>query len=383
MGSVGGSDPGSGGTETSLTDVVTEFPTIVSQDITKRYIKLVGGIFVAIGAGLAIPYVLFSITGLTDSVTGGGDFFGGAAMLSLFGIVPLFGSLIVAVVMGIFVGTQLDDERYAIVAAGVGSYLGFIGMILALVISVQFVDSGMISSVIGLEIGSLLQELLVAGTGVGVAGAGAGYVGHRMTETIVDPQQDVVAGSEDVSLLTAVREIPASIKEDRPKAGIKLIVSAFAVMGVGYGVMVIALGWIAGETIAVTLSLIASYSVVFSAPFLAVYLGVKVGETSSTAHGVAAGSVGALFGFTALIVVMTVLGSFGPDPSILEGVESTGQAVSGTGQGSATGFIPGLLGLLPYGYEVSRILVFGGIGTAIAGGLAAFTADGSQRGVEA
>lgn len=379
MGSVGDSDPGSGGTETSLTDVVTEFPTIVSQDVTKRYIKLVCGIFVAIGAGLAIPYILFSITGLTDSITGGGDSLGGAAMLSLFGIVPLFGSLIVAVVMGIFAGSQLDDERYAIVAAGVGSYLGFIGMILALVISVQFVDSGMISSVIGLEIGSLLKELLVAGTGVGVAGAGAGSIGHRMKGTVVGARQDVVSGSGDVGLLTAVREIPESIKEDRPKAGIKLIVSAFATMGVGYGVMVIALGWIAGETIAITLSLIASYSVVFSAPFLAVYLGVKVGENSNTAHGVAAGSVGALFGFTALVIVMTVLGSFGPDPSILEGVESAG----GGAGGSASGFITGLLGFLPYGYEVSRILVFGGLGSAIAGGLAAFTADDSQRRVEA
>lgn len=384
MGSVGGNDPAGGGTENSLTEVVTDFPTLVSQDITKNYIKLVVGTFVAIGAGLAIPYIFFAITGLTDSITGGGDFFGGEAILSLFGIVPLFGSLIVAIVMGIFVGTQLDDERYAIVAAGVGSYLGFLGMILALVVSVQFVDTGMVTSVIGLEIGSLLKELIVAGIGVGVAGAGAGYIGHQMKTTILGFQREAeTETNEEVGLVTAIKEIPTSIKEDHPRAGIKLIVAAFSMMGVGYGVMVIALGWIAGDVIAITLTLIASYSVVFSAPFLAVYLGMKIGETTNTAYGVAAGSIGALLGFGALILVMTVLGSFGPDPSVIDSVNSAGGAASGSSQNSGAGFIAGMLGMLPYGYEISRILIFGSIGSALAGGLAAYTADESQRGVEA
>lgn len=366
--------------EVSLVEVVTEFPTIVSQEVTKKYIKLVASVFVAIGAGLAVPYISFSVVGLTDAITGGGDFLGGAAILSLFGIVPLFASLFVAVMIGIFVGTETDDVRYGIVASGVGSYLGFIGMVLALVVATQFVDTGIVTSIIGLEIGSLLQELIVAGIGVGIAGCGGGYLGYKMKDTLHGEEQDAHSDEEGLGgLIAAIKNIPSSVKEPPVKSGIKLTAYAFGMVGIGYGIMVIALGWIAGDILAVTLTFIASYSVVFSAPFLAVYLGMKIGETSGMKHSVTAGSIGGLVGFVILVLVMSVLGSLGPDPGILEAVEGAGGAMEGDVGEAGTGLITGLVGTLPYGYEVSRIMIIGGIGSGIAGGLAAFSVNDYER----
>lgn len=380
MASPDGYPSDTGDHDDALTDVVTEFPTIVSEDVTKQYVRLVASVFVAIGVGLAIPYTLFSVLGLTDALTGNGGAISGAAILSLFGIVPFFGSLLVAVGMGIFVGAQLEDRRFAIVASGVGSYLGAVGLVLPLVLSAQLVGSGAATSLLGLQIDSLLQELIVAGVGIGIAGAGAGYVGHEMRETLRADRRAPGTDADGLDgLIATVKDLPSSVTEPPTRSGIKLSVYAFGVMGVGYGVTVILLGWIATDVIAVSLTLVASYAVVFSAPFLAVYLGVKIGRISDARHAVAAGSVGSFAGFVVLILVMTVLGSFGPSPSVVDGITSASGALQGDTQGAGSGLLMGAIGMIPFGYEVQYVTVVGGISSGVAGGLAGFSVNDYAR----
>jgi len=159
-------------------------------------------------------------------------------------------------------------------------------------------------------------------------------------------------------------------------------VYAFTLLGAGYGVSAILLDIATDGFVPILLTLLASHGIVFSAPLLAAYFGVKAGRMHSNGRAALVGFVGGGVGFASMVLVMTLLGSFGPDAGLLNNFSSSIELLQGDISAASDILSEGteiLFGIVPRGYELSRILFIGGLASAIAGGIAAFAARGHER----
>lgn len=144
---------------------------ILEEDYVQKHIKYCIGIFLAIGIGFSLSFILLDLLSPSSgSLLAGGE-------LALLGLVfsliltPLLGGI-----LGIFIGLEMDDTRKsAVLTAGVGSFSGYIAFLfLLLFMSAIVSDSG--------GLGDAFVALV--GWGIGVAVAGAATAG--VTRAVLD-----------------------------------------------------------------------------------------------------------------------------------------------------------------------------------------------------
>lgn len=152
---------------------------ILGEDRAKHYIKYNVGVFIAIGLGFALAFILLDAFG-----SGGGsgqntasDFESGSLVV-VGALFVFFFAPIVSAITGTVTALNLDDTEKAIgTVASAGAFVGFLVFLLLLI---------MIASMVGPRGSSdIFTEDLLAmiGWGVGVAAAGGGtaYVTERFT----------------------------------------------------------------------------------------------------------------------------------------------------------------------------------------------------------
>lgn len=323
---------------------------------------------------------------------------GGAAILTQYALLPVFASGILAVGLGLHVGRRAEDELGAVAASGVGTYLGYLGFVLTTIVATRVVGSDFISSALGLTTEGLLSALVFVGVGVAFVGSATGYLGFRSAhatersgadegaaDVAADPGEptgDLTTdgGAESADSRRFGGLFGAGTGASLPRT-VRLTVYAFGLVGVGYGVSVVALTLGSGGVVPILVTLSASYAVVFSAPLLAAYFGSRVGRAAPTSRAVSLGFVGGGLGFVAMVLAMVVIGSFGPDAGLLNNFSSSLELLQGNIGAASSVFSQGIetvFGAVPRGYEISWILLLGGAGSALAGAVAAFAAQGDR-----
>lgn len=147
---------------------------ILGEDRTQNYIRYNIGIFLIVGLGFGLAFLLLDAFA---SANGGEEIGGGEFLIFGFIIVFILGPFLAAIT-GTVTGLQLpDSEKVVGITAGVGTFIGFIVLVFVIVI---------FGSAIGGEVdevsGEFIDDLLgVIGFGIGVAvtGAGTGYLTKR------------------------------------------------------------------------------------------------------------------------------------------------------------------------------------------------------------
>jgi len=373
----------------------------LQKEATQSWIKFITLIYLAVGAMFSIQYALILL--IFNSQIGPG----GTAIMTQYAIIPLFASGILAVGLGLFIGKQSDSEFSAVVASGIGTYLGYIGFVLTLVVTTRIVGSDFLSAAIGLTVEGLLSQLIFAGFGIAFVGAGSGYLGYRTNERnigntvkttnkkdsisqnnnqkIDSSEGDNMEGHNPENGPTSSRSIEdyRGIFTDSSIAPTTwLVIYSFALIGAGYGILAVTLGFLMDGIVAMQLTWIASVGIIFSAPLLAAYFGMRAVREHPTREAIKIGFIGGGFGFIILALIMVLFGTFGPDSVLLDDLISIFESVDGL-VGALTAFnvaaLELIVQLVPYGYEFSRILFIGAIGSAIAGGIAALSIKGSER----
>jgi len=385
-----------GGTKILDRGILLKIRLLLHKESSQSQIKFITLIFLAVGIAFSIKYALLLF--ISNSLIGPG----GTAALTQYAVIPLFASGILAIGLSLIVGEQSNNRLSAIVVSGLGSYLGYLGFVSLLIITTRIVGSDLLSSAISLTVEGLLLQLIFAGFGVAVMGAGSGYLGFRknkhkigsplrnksgeneLNEKLSENNDD---GSASTSAKSTTSHQPVEsyrdiLTDSSTAPTVWSFIYSYSLFGVGYGILAITLGFLLGGFVAIQLSWIASVAIIFSTPLLAAYLGMKAMRTHPFHEASKIGVLGGGFGFISLIFVMIIFGAFVPDSVV---VDEFAEVI-----GSADGFIDGLLAfnltlievyfqLIPSGYEFSRILFIGAIGNAIAGGLGALLFNYSQR----
>lgn len=370
--------------------LLSQLKVTLQRDATQDRIRFIVLVYITVATAASVQYagLLLIVNSQLPA--------GGAAILTQYVLLPVFASGILAVGLGLHVGKRSEDEMGAVAASGIGTYLGYIGFVLATVVATRVVGSDFISSALGLTTEGLLSELVFVGLGVGFVGAGTGYLGFRSKRATDRPDAD---GETDARAVAGPDEPTADVATDGGEAdtGSRLFgglfgalagpsparttwmtVYAFALVGVGYGISTVAVSVGSTGFVPILISLSASYAIVFSAPLLAAYFGSQVGRSTSTPRAVSIGFVGGGLGFVALVLAMVVIGSFGPDAGLLNNLSSSVELLQGNVGAASSVFAQGIetvFGAVPRGYEISRILLLGGVGSALAGAVAAFAAQ--------
>lgn len=362
---------------------LSQLKTVLQQEPTKRWIQFIALVYTAIGVMISVQYAAILLLVNTQLPVGG------AAILTQYVLIPLFASGLLAVGLGLSVGSRSTGELAATAASGIGAYLGYLGFVLTIVVATRIVGSDFVSSAIGVTTEGLLSELIISGFGIALVGAGAGYLGFRYAVerdgTDTDSPNSGQANADDDTVPRSRGPLAAltGTFTDKPTANTTwTTVYAFTLLGVGYGVSAILLNIATDGFVPILLTLLASHGVVFSAPLLAAYFGVKAGRMYSNSQAALVGFVGGGVGFVSMVLVMTLLGSFGPDAGLLNNFSSSIELLQGD-VGAASDILSEgtemLFGIIPRGYELSRVLFIGGLGSAVAGGVAAYAAQGHER----
>jgi len=152
---------------------LSQLKTVLQQEPTKRWIQFIALVYTAIGVMISVQYAAILLLVNTQLPVGG------AAILTQYVLIPLFASGLLAVGLGLYVGSRSTGELAATAASGIGAYLGYLGFVLTIVIATRIVGSDFVSSAIGVTTEGLLSELIISGFGIALVGAGAGYLGFR------------------------------------------------------------------------------------------------------------------------------------------------------------------------------------------------------------
>lgn len=340
-------------------------------DESKAHVTMIAFTFVAIGAVLSLPFGVMLF--LWDFQVG----VGGAAIVSYLGVQTLFASGILAAGFGLYVGARSSDHVTALSASGVGSYLGYVGIVLTMVVAIRLVGSDVVVSSLGFEIEGFLAELLVAGLGIGIVGAGAGSLGYSSGASRPEPRdarRDERPDAGDV-----LGRLPGTITDPETKRPVLTAVYAIGLVGLGYGVLTILLNFAAGAIVGPLLAYVASHAIVFSAPLFAAYLGGRAGASYSLDRALAVGVLGGGGGFVAMILVMILGGAYGPGADVATLASAGAGFVDGEYADAMVEMLEVSVSMSPQGYELSRILVIGTLASAIAGGVAAALTNGIRR----
>jgi len=391
----------SGGMKIFDKGILSKIKLVLQRDTTQSRIKFITLVYLVVGAMFSIQYAL--ILFIFNSQIGPG----GTAVLTQYAIIPLFASGILAVGLCLFIGKQSNSDFSAVVTCGLGTYLGYIGFVSTLVITTRIVGSDFLSAAIGLTVEGLLSQLIFAGFGIAFVGAGAGYLGFRTSKQnirntdIKTNQKDKISQTDDEKTNPEYTDDESTLDTENRTSSRRsiesyrgiftdssiasttwLVVYSFSLIGVGYGILAVILGFLMDGIVAMQLTWIASVGIIFSAPLLAAYFGMKTVREYSTSEATKIGVVGGGFGFIALVLIMILFGTFGPDSVLLDDLVSAFDSVDSFASALAAINIAALelvVQLVPYGYEFSRILFIGTIGSAIAGGLGALLINYSER----
>lgn len=151
---------------------------ILGEDRAKHVIKYNVGVFLAIGLGFALAFILFDAFASGGS---GGHPGGSYESGSLVLMGTLFGFLVapvVSAITGTVTALSLDDTAKAVgTVASAGAFVGFLVFVFLLIVIASMVGPGGSSNI-------FIEDLLaIIGWSVGVASAGGGtaYVTERFT----------------------------------------------------------------------------------------------------------------------------------------------------------------------------------------------------------
>jgi hypothetical protein len=146
---------------------------ILGEDLVQKYIKYCVGIFVVIGVGFSISFILLNALAPESfsNQLGGGEL-ALAGLFITFMLTPLLSG-----VLGIIIGLEMQDNRKsASLAAGVGSFVGYLALLFTLIIAGGIVSDG------GSGVGEGLGAMLGWGLGVAIAGAASAAVTKQVLE---------------------------------------------------------------------------------------------------------------------------------------------------------------------------------------------------------
>ena len=149
---------------------------ILQGEYVKKHIKYCIGIFLAIGIGFSLSFILLELLAPSGSSAVGS---GGLALVGLiFALIltPLLGGI-----LGIFIGLEMNDTRKsAVLTAGAGSFSGYIVFLFLLLFMSAIVSDS------GGGIGDAFVALIGWGIGVAVAGAATAGVTRVVLESSLD-----------------------------------------------------------------------------------------------------------------------------------------------------------------------------------------------------